>query len=157
MRKLLLYLLLTVCWPTISTASGIVLQVILKDGTQHEYIISERPQIKFGDDKVSFIYNNVTTDYAKSDLQNFVFTNPTGIAQLKTGDTRMTYSGDNDHIIVEGLDGKDQVEVYSISGIKQQVNINDTGHGLDICIGSLPKGYYIIKFGNKQSIKITKK
>ena len=58
---------------------------------------------------------------------------------------------------MEGTDNKDQIQVFSISGIQYDTNVIQTGDGIEIALTDLPKGYYIIKIGNKQSIKISKK
>ena len=140
------------------SAEDIVLRVILSDGTQNDYIIAERPQISFSDNKVTFTYRNASTEYLKADLQNFVFIDPsTGISQLKMGDTRISFKEESNRIIVEGADNKDLIKVFSISGIQYNANAIQNEDRIEIALTDLPKGYYIIKIGNKQSIKISKK
>lgn len=158
MRKLLITFLVSFCCLSEISAEDIILRVILSDGTQNDYIIAERPQISFSDNKVTFTYRNSSTEYLKADLQNFVFLDPsTGISQLRIGDTRVSFKEKNNRIIVEGTDNKDQIQVFSISGIQYDTNVIQTGDGIEIALTDLPKGYYIIKIGNKQSIKISKK
>lgn len=158
MKKILITFLVSFCCLSELLAEDIILRVILNDGTQNDYIIAERPQISFSDNKVTFTYRNSSTEYLKADLQNFVFLDPsTGISQLRIGDTRVSFKEKNNRIIVEGTDNKDQIQVFSISGIQYDTNVIQTGDGIEIALTDLPKGYYIIKIGNKQSIKISKK
>lgn len=158
MKKLLITFLVSFCCLSELLAEDIILRIILSDGTQNDYIIAERPQISFSDNKVTFTYRNTSTEYLKADLQNFLFIDPsTGISQLKMGDTRISFKEESNRIIVEGADNKDQIQVYSISGIQYDTNVIQTGDGIEIALTDLPKGYYIIKIGNKQSIKISKK
>ena len=158
MKKILITFLVSFCCLSELLAEDIILRVILSDGTQNDYIIAERPQISFSDNKVTFTYRNTSTEYLKADLQNFLFIDPsTGISQLKMGDTRISFKEESNRIIVEGAENKDQIQVYSISGIQYDTNVIQTGDGIEIALTDLPKGYYIIKIGNKQSIKISKK
>ena len=158
MKQLLITFLVSFCCLSELLAEDIILRVILNDGTQNDYIIAERPQITFSENKVTFIYRNVSTEYLKADLQNFVFLDPsTGISQLRIGDTRVSFKEKNNRIIVEGADNKDHIQVFSISGIQYDTNVIQSGDGIEIALTDLPKGYYIIKIGNKQSIKISKK
>ena len=158
MKKILITFLVSFCCLSELLAEDIILRIILSDGTQNDYIIAERPQISFSDNKVTFTYRNTSTEYLKADLQNFLFIDPsTGISQLKMGDTRISFKEESNRIIVEGAENKDQIQVYSISGIQYDTNVIQTGDGIEIALTDLPKGYYIIKIGNKQSIKISKK
>lgn len=158
MRKLLITFLVSFCCLSEISAEDIILRVILNDGTQNDYIIAERPQISFSDNKVTFTYRNASTEYLKADLQNFLFIDPsTGISQLKMGDTRISFKEESNRIIVEGADNKDQIQVFSISGIQYNANAVQNEDGIEIALTDLPKGYYIIKIRNKQTIKISKK
>ena len=146
------------CCHTRMSAEVIILRVILNNGTQNDYVLAERPQISFGESKVTFTYRNATTDYVKSDLQNFVFLDPsTGISPLKAGDTRVIYREEAGRITVEGIDDREQIQIYAISGVQYNAATSQTGNDIEILLTGLPKGYYIIKIGNKQSIKILKK
>lgn len=158
MKKILITFLVSFCCLSELLAEDIILRVILNDGTQNDYIIAERPQISFSDNKVTFTYRNASTEYLKADLQNFVFIDPsTGISQLKMGDTRISFKEESNRIIVEGADNKDQIQVFSISGIQYNANAVQNEDGIEIALTDLPKGYYIIKIRNKQTIKISKK
>ncbi len=158
MKKILIVFFAIFCWHTSMVAEDIILRVILNNGTQNDYILAERPQISFGESKITFTYRNATTDYVKSDLQNFVFLDSsTGISPMRAGDTRVTYREEAGRITVEGIDDKGQIQIYAISGIQYNAVTSQIGNGIEIMLTGLPKGYYIIKIGNNQSIKISKK
>lgn len=157
MKRLLFFIF--VAFPfTFVNAKEAIMRVILQDSTQNDYILSERPKIKFEGGKTTFLYKNMTTNYTTADIQIFVFADPsTGIGIIKTCDTRLFYLENNGDIVVEGGSDKEKIKAFSISGIRQDANASTTSDGVVISIPDLPKGHYIINIGNKQSVKITRR
>lgn len=139
--------------------TDMMLRVELNDGTRNDYMIADRPRISFENDKVVFVYKGISTSYLKKDLRNFTFLNKddTGILELRSGDTRITYTGNSDKIIVEGITEREQIKVYTVSGQQYPVTINYARNQVEIVLTSLSSGYYIVNIGKKQSIKILRK
>lgn len=160
MKRILLHLFtIFFCLPMLAEDTDMILRVELNDGTRNDYVIADRPQISFENDKVVFVYKSISTSYLKKDIRNFTFLNKddTGILELRGGDTRITYTGNSDKIIVEGITEREQIKVYSVSGQQYLVTINYAGSHAEIILTSLPSGYYIINIKDKQSIKILRK
>lgn len=159
--KRLLFILYTCCCclRVLAADANIILRVELNDGTRNDYVIAERPQISFDNDNVVFVCKEASTIYKKTDIRNFTFVdgNETGVRLVRNGDTRISFVGNNDKIIAEGMTGKDQIKVYSVSGRQYFVTINYAGSQAEIILTSLPNGYYIINIGEKQSVKILRK
>lgn len=156
MKKVLL-LLSVVLIALQTSASDIVLRVILTDGTQNDYVVAERPQISFEDGKMTVVYRNMTTSYATADVETFIFTDLTSsIEQVKAGDTKLTFL-ENDNIHIEGVSQNEKIRVYAINGVQQQVNVKQTDKGCVVELSKLTKGQYIISISKMQSIKFIKK
>jgi len=133
-----------------------VLRVELKDGTKNDYILEERPQIKFAEDKTIFFCNSMTTEYSTKDIGRFFFVSEeTRISELHASDTRVRYTGGK--LLLESASEPYYVSVHSLDGKKQQVAINKVGQQLEISLSNLPNGYYIINISNRLSIKVLKK
>ena len=159
MKKLILLLLLSCCSQILfAVESDITLLVELKDGTKHEYLVADKPKIEFAESQVVFVCKNITAQYNKADLQNFVFLNENevGIQKVGIGDTRIFYSEDNQQVTIEGITDTKQIRVYSLNGQLQQVTLNSGNGRIEMSLASLPKGYYIVSLSNKQTIKILK-
>ena len=133
-----------------------ILRVELKDGTKNEYILEERPQIKFAGEKAVFYCNDVVTEYFKDNIERFAFIcDETGISELNAGDTRISYIGDK--VLLEGVSESNNISVYSLDGKKQQIAISKVGQIIEMSLLNLSKGSYIISLSNKQSFKVLKK
>ena len=133
-----------------------ILRVELKDGTKNEYILEERPQIKFAGEKAVFYCNDVVTEYFKDNIERFAFIcDETGISELNAGDTRISYIGDK--VLIEGVSESNNISVYSLDGKKQQIAISKVGQIVEMSLLNLSKGSYIISLSNKQSFKVLKK
>ena len=136
-----------------------ILRVELKNGTNNDYVLADRPQISFENENVVFLCKSISTSYKKKDITNFVFldTPNTGVYELKAGDTRISYIIKEGKVIIEGVTEKEEIKVYSISGQMQQPIIKNEDNKKVVLLMSLSNGYYIINIGNKQSIKVFKK
>ena len=133
-----------------------ILRVELKDGTKNEYILEERPQIKFAGEKAVFYCNDVVTEYFKDNIERLAFIcDETGISELNAGDTRISYIGDK--VLLEGVSESNNISVYSLDGKKQQIAISKVGQIIEMSLLNLSKGSYIISLSNKQSFKVLKK
>lgn len=133
-----------------------VLQVELKDGTKNDYVLEDRPQIKYEGKTVVFYCKGLTTEYKKSDVNRFLFTSvETGIRELKAGDVRVNYA--HNKLLLEGISKTNHISICSIDGKITLVPISYVGETVEISLSSLLTGYYIIHISNKQSIKVFKK
>ena len=160
MRRILSILYICCCYLRIEAADvNTILRVELKDGTNNDYLLAARPQISFEGNKVVFLCKSISTSYNRENVRNFVFLDDsgTGIQELKTGDTRFSYSVETRQVTIEGDLSSEDIKVYSVSGLQYHPELNYTSNQVKISLASLPHGFYIINIGNKQSIKIIKK
>lgn len=160
MKRILFLLYICCCCLSVSAAdTNTILRVELKDGTNNDYMLAERPRISFEGDKVVFLCKSISTSYVRENIQNFVFLedNNTGIQELRAGDTRISYSIEAEKVTIEGIAENEIINIYSISGQQCQPPVNYSSNQAEILLTPLPNGYYIINIGNKQSIKIIKK
>ena len=156
-KKLFLFFTFVYCLSVSAIENKTILRVELKDGNTNEYVIADRPSISFEEDKVVFVCKKLSTAYAKSEIDKFIFVDEsTGIKELESGNTRIDYRVEKEQFIVEGMMGKKQIRVYSINGQEQLVSVNYLDGRMEVTLSSLPTGYYIINISNKQTIKILK-
>ena len=158
-RILLLFYICCCCLKISAEKTSYILHVELKDGTNNDYVLADRPQISFENDNVVFLCKSISTSYKKKEINKFVFldSQSTGVYVLKAGDTRIGYTIEEGKVIIEGVTEKEDIKVYSISGQQHQAITNIEGNNAVVLLTSLPNGYYIINLGNKQSIKVLKK
>lgn len=160
MKRVLFILYICCCCLKIAAADiNTILRIELKDGTNHDYLLADRPQINFEDDKVVFLCKSVSTSYNRDNVRNFVFLDDSGtrIQQLKSGDTRFSYSVGAKQVTIEGNLSYEEIKVYSVSGQQYNPEVTYSSNQVIIFLAPLPNGCYVINIGNKQSIKIIKK
>lgn len=157
MNKILLtFALFFSCLLAEAEDTNIILRIELKDGTTNDYIIAERPAIKFENGKAIFTCKGITTEYMETKIVRFSFLGEeTGINELKAGDTRVHYS--DDKLVIEGVTEENQILIFSVDGKRQPATVNKSSKHIEVSLQGLPMGCYIINIGNKQSIKILKK
>lgn len=151
-RKLLLLSLILFSGIT-TRADNEALNLEMKDGTVHSFLLSNEPTITLGDDLLVVTTSDGTTaSYDLYEVSKYTFGSSTGISSVFTsGDVER----DGDCIIFHGItDGK--VTVTSLSGIAANVEVSSGSDGTVVSLSSLPSGIYIVKVNNVV-IKISKK
>lgn len=138
------------------------LVVKLNDNTEKIFILANKPVITFDTEKFYISTSDFSTEL--SNVQEFYFKTETatGIdAVKKTDGTANTASFtfryvDGRTVHIDGLDGSERIEVYSLSGAKVNARIDKGNNTAVIDFGNQPAGVYIIR-ANKQSFKIIKR
>lgn len=139
-----------------------VLMLQLGNGEQHAFALSEKPIITLPDDAVA-INGLVETTYKRSEVAKFFFDN------ISKDDPRLTTGGidatgknnvvftylDGENVYIKGLKDKTTVSLISIGGGVISKCQSDTSGNVHIALGNLPKGVYIISYGDR-SVKIKK-
>ena len=157
MNKILLtFALFFGCLLAEAESTNIILRIELKDGTTNDYIIAERPAIKFENGKAIFTCKGITTEYMETNIIRFSFLGEgTGINELKAGDTRVHFS--DDKLVIEGVTEENQILIFSLDGKRQPATVNKSSKHIEVSLQGLPMGCNIKNIVNKQSIKILKK
>lgn len=152
MKKLLLSVICVVA-SSFAWAEGDALNLTMKDGTIHSFLLSEEPIVTMADDYlVITLSDNSTASYDLYQVSKYTFGSSTGISKVLSSKD-ISLSGDN--IIFQGItNGK--VDVSSLSGAKANASVSESGGNTVVSLSSLPAGVYVVKVNNAV-IKISKK
>lgn len=139
-----------------ASAAETTLVVELVNGQQAYYKLQEKPVLTMSGTKVRIESNMVEVGYERSNVKKFYFTNEdTAIKDVKMDDVVFTQTSD-DEMVISNV-GKEYVVVCDVAGHIISDCVSKNGDSVTISLGNSKKGVYIIKVGNKQTIKITKK
>ncbi len=135
-----------------ASASDEALNLKMKDGSVHSFILARKPVVTMGDGKLNVTTDAATATYNLYDVSEYTFGDATGIASVKS---QTGFSRNGDNLVFHGVDtGK--VRVYSLAGVAVRVEVrNDNGDAV-VSLANLQRGVYIIK-ASGISIKINKK
>lgn len=152
MKKLFMTLLVALGVFVSASASDEALNLKMKDGSVHSFILARKPVVTMGDGKLNVTTDAATATYNLYDVSEYTFGDATGIASVKT---QTGFSRNGDNLVFHGVDtGK--VRVYSLAGVAVRAEVcNDNGDAV-VSLANLQRGVYIIK-ASGISIKINKK
>lgn len=138
-----------------------VLSVLMKDGTNVCFYLSEQPVVRFvgGDVKIVSTAQEATVLRTLVDHFKFLDKMPTDIDNPEVGDNEFTRDNveirDN-AVSVSGLLAQGVVRLFSIKGqLLASVVADDNGRA-DLSLESLPVGIYLIHY-NEATIKFIKR
>jgi hypothetical protein len=162
-RKLLtLFSLLLLSVATAYAASGIsisyFLTVHLKDGSQHDILLDNRPTLSF--DKSCLTVSTTSVEFKISDVAKFTFydktnSTPSNIEEVKVSEKPSVRISDTEVTFLNVGQGTG-VNVYNVSGQKVFMANRAVDNNVTIDWSSFPPGIYIFRI-NKYSFKIMKK
>ena len=113
--------------------------VSFNSGEHVDFVVSEKPQITFDGDKFCVKTSSSTFEYNRSDIVDFHF------EETETGIESLEYVG------------SETITVYDMSGHQVATLRGESPKAAKILIDTFNPGMYIIKIGNKQTIKYLKK
>lgn len=148
-------LLLPLClWATNST-----LVVKLKDGKQAYFILGEKPVLTPHGSQVKIESESLKTSYERSDVMRMYFADESvGVDDIEKEENNMVFTQtEPNRLTISNLSEKDEIIVSNLAGRLYSGCVSRNGTDAIVDLGSCPKGVYIIKIGNKQTIKMTKK
>ncbi len=152
MKKLFTTLLVALGVFVSASASNEALNLKMKDGSVHSFILAEKPVITMGNGKLNVTTDAATATYDLYDVSEYAFGNATGIANVKAS-TGFSRNGDN--IVFHGVDSG-KVRVYSLAGVAVRTEIHNANGDAVVSLANLQSGVYVIK-ASGTSIKINKK
>ena len=130
-----------------------------QDGKKAIYSLDERPKVEYSDDCVVLSTSSALVEYSLDNLHKLVFEGghiDTKIDGLVFEEKKENILLEEDLLILSGLDVKDIVIIYTLTGLKQQ-SYPVVGNGtVYVPLSSLPCGTYIIK-ANSMTFKFLKK
>ena len=142
MKKVLLLIIMTLLFSIGVFADSVknhCLVIILKNGDQVSYIVSEKPELTFAGENLCVMTSTSYFEYLRSDVVDFHF------EETETGIETLVYTGNN------------CVTIYDISGHQVAKLKGGNLKAAKLLIDSFIPGMYIIKIGNQQIIKYLKK
>lgn len=136
--------------------------VKLNNGTEHAFVLAEKPTLLIQDDKM-YITGLIEVHYLRSEIAKCYFEEinledpriPVGIDAVNEDNFTFSYL-DGENIRISGLKNKTTVSVASLDGKIIGSQKSDGSGGVTISLGNHPKGIYIISVGVR-SIKVQRK
>ena len=150
------------------TASGLraaeeeeALCVILDDGTELIFTFDKNPEVTFDDENVYIQTTSSSATYLVESVQEFRFVEAPVVTNVEEGLPASSAKIHfrimaNDWVKVTGVGLTPEVSVYTAEGKSVDVPVDYSQSEINIRLGSLPRGLYIIKT-NQQSFKFIRK
>ena len=150
-------LMVALLLPTSLSRAGTVLVVELKNGSTDGFALQQKPELSMNGHLLVVKTADVELSYVRSEIEGFYFTDSgTGIEEKAKPQLTITQTA-ADRFAIAGLDAADRIQVGSLTGLSADRAVSRSAGSAVVDLGAFPSGMYIIKIGNKQTIKITKK
>lgn len=159
-RKVTILLMLMYALLPVSTlAAGSTLVVELKNGKQAYFFLSEKPVLTTYGSQVNIESETVKTSYERTDVLRMYFADESvGVDDIEKKENNIVFTQtEPNRLTISNLSEKDEIIVSNLAGRLYSGCVSRNGTDAIVDLGSCPKGVYIIKIGNKQTIKMTKK
>lgn len=126
---------------------GKTLVVLTKNGTKTEFLLSEKPYVKFEGQNLRITSTKVDVTYALADVANFTYLNvdATGITEFAKTEDPTEISYQEGTLVISQLKKGAVVSIYSLGGKLMQQLKADRNRTFRLNLSSLPKGVYIVK------------
>ena len=134
------------------------LVVRLKDGTEVQFITSEKLTVTNNGNDVVFKSTTATATYPRSNVAKFYF-KPAVLNSVEKiqNEQRINFLMQRDYILITSTEKLTKPMIYNINGMMLATSVNQIStNSATISISSLPRGIYIVT-ANKQSFKFIKK
>ena len=133
-------------------ANYLVLQ--LKNGNIEEYCLSKKPIVSFVDNSLRItVEEKVEMEILRSEVEKFYFSyTPCDITPTNNQHVAFYYL-DGKNVRITGLKNNTPISVFSLDGKIISTKKSNTSGEITVYLGDLPKGVYIISYGER-SIKI---
>ena len=130
------------------------LVVALHDGETLSYVLSEKPVITFNGNKMLIESSKMmSSEIDLSEVKSFHFEIPNAIADVSENEVSFVRLGTN--VQIYGLtEAEKSIQISDMGGRATTAGVSIEGTTANVNLASLPKGIYMIKIGNKQSIKV---
>lgn len=154
----LLFLSVAAAYATPSVSISYFLTVHLKDGSQQDILLDDRPTLSF--DKSSLTVSTTSVEFKISDISKFTFydksnSTPSNIEEVKSSEKPTVRISDTE-VTFLNVGQNARANVYDISGQKVFTTNRAVDNKIVIDWSSFPLGLYIFHI-NKYSFKIMKK
>lgn len=161
MRKKLLAFTLLLFSVAIYAGERSVLSILMKDGSEVCFYLSEQPMVRFVGDDVNI--NSITEEFsiARKQVERFAFLDamPTGIENVEVPSDmggREEVTIENGSVSVDGLTAGTDMRIYTIKGQLVASTLTDSEGNATLSLASLPAGIYLINYDDT-TIKFIKR
>ena len=124
------------------------------DGSEQLYELDENDRISFQNDEILVITQNGTDiQIPISSIRKVTFDEVLATAENEAENTGISPNPTSNSFTISGINGFQQMNIYSIDGKLVKCEIIDCGQSIDI--SELPQGLYYVNI-NKQNFKLIK-
>lgn len=124
------------------------------DGSEQVYELSESDRISFPNDEILVITQNGTDiQIPISEIRKITFDEVLATAENEAKNIGIFPNPTNNSFTISGINGFQQMNIYSFDGKLVKCEIIDCGQSIDI--SELPQGLYYVNI-NKQDFKLIK-
>lgn len=138
-----------------------VMRVTLTDGTVDTYIVADELKVSLDEEFVHVSALDVNFKYEAGQVESYTFADiTTGVKEVleEGSEEGVTFKYvDGKTVVIRGIAADATVQVFSLSGQKQKVEMTKYEKGADVSLQSLPAGTYIVSLKNGKSIKVVKR
>lgn len=128
-----------------------------KSGVIHKVNLLDEPIITVPDSRLVINSKTFILSTPRKDVAQIYFASD-GTSIEETHENVITYTQTNDNrILITNLPEKENIVVSDLAGHLYNSSVSRNDKETFIDLNGCPKGVYIIKIGNKQTIKIAKK
>lgn len=122
------------------------LVVLMRDGSQHAYVLSQQPRLSFADGQLALASADAEASFPLSDIENFHFADvETSVPAINPDECRLAYIGGR--LTITGLTGR--LTIHDLTGRLVYEVTSTTAAPVGYELGQCPKGAYIVRYGRQ--------
>jgi len=154
----ILTLVLTLCVGLAQAQqSGNALVLLMNSGKTYTVYLADKPEVSFENTNLVIDSSTMYICVPLSTVTSFSFLDPAGIKKVLLDDQLKIIRSSNSVVISPLTDTCNPIRVFDMGGRLVNADIIVSGNTATVSLESLGSGVYVIKIGNQQTIKVTKK
>lgn len=139
-------------------AAEVRLNVELRDGRTDEYLLAEKPEIKFNGEECVISCKSLDTTYDMADVMQATFADSPNSVDENVADRISINLTNPDLAVVNGVVPGTPVRLYSIDGMLHCTVMADADGSAVIALSDLaPKTVYVVSINSNKNFKLYKK
>lgn len=150
--KKALFSLLAAFALTLGASAAETLNLTMKDGKVHSFVLAEKPVVTMGDNQLCITTTNATATYNLYDVSRYTFGGATAIGATNA---EKPVQISTDRVLFGGVEAQ-HISVCTLGGTPVGAAVERTAEGASVSLGSLPAGVYIVKAAGV-AVKVNKK
>lgn len=126
-----------------------MLYLHLRNGTKTSFLLSEKPELTFDENKLRVVSASATVEYLLEDVAEYNFSEQVlnTVNDVEDDEVRLIYSRENG-LTVLGCQNAD-IHIYDTSGRSLPFSSTTAGGATHIKPGNMPAGIYIVLINGK--------